>query len=198
MDFCLWFFFFFNDHVTQWTVSWWWMKSVKVVNILHSCGFFFCLTAFYSIYSPSSFPAVSSLGNLVPLPESFWLEWRGSWACSARRCKAKPLWGPRLHCTNVCQNPRNNSGETVAAAFRLRSALPVNFFNLQLSFLWHWKVWNVLQAKDSIMFRPSSCVEGKTSSPKHSLRTRQEKVPRQRSSPPSPSQGKYHVTRFGL
>ncbi|XP_053173093.1 nephrocystin-4 [Scomber japonicus] len=51
----------------------------------------------------------------------------------------------------------------------------------------------VSEAKDMIMFRLSSSLERKASSPKASLKTKQEDVSCQRRSPSSPSKGKYHV-----
>ncbi|XP_040922087.1 nephrocystin-4 [Toxotes jaculatrix] len=50
------------------------------------------------------------------------------------------------------------------------------------------------QVKDTITFRLSSSLERKTSSPKASLRTKQEDMPRQRRSPSSPSQGQKNVS----
>lgn len=50
----------------------------------------------------------------------------------------------------------------------------------------------VSEAKDTITFRLLSSLERKASSPKASLRTKQEDASRQRRSPSSPSQGKYH------
>ncbi|XP_035511725.1 nephrocystin-4 [Morone saxatilis] len=51
----------------------------------------------------------------------------------------------------------------------------------------------VLGAKDKLTFRLSSSPERKPSSPKASLRTKQEDVSRQRKSPSSPSQGQKYV-----
>ncbi|KAM4562311.1 nephrocystin-4 [Odontesthes bonariensis] len=50
-------------------------------------------------------------------------------------------------------------------------------------------------AKDTITFWLSSSLEKKASSPKASLRTKQEDVSRQRRSPSSPSQGQKHIPR---
>ncbi|XP_029292047.1 nephrocystin-4 isoform X2 [Cottoperca gobio] len=49
-------------------------------------------------------------------------------------------------------------------------------------------------AQDIITFRLSSSLEKKPSSPKASLRTKQEEVSRQRRSPSSPSQGQRHIS----
>ncbi|XP_071331390.1 nephrocystin-4 isoform X2 [Trachinotus anak] len=49
------------------------------------------------------------------------------------------------------------------------------------------------QVKDTITFRLSSSLERKASSPKASLRTKQENMSRQRRSPSSPSQGQRHI-----
>ncbi|XP_044207791.1 nephrocystin-4 isoform X2 [Thunnus albacares] len=51
----------------------------------------------------------------------------------------------------------------------------------------------VSEAKDMIMFRLSSSLERKASSPKASLRTKQEDVSCQRRSPSSPSKGQKHI-----
>ncbi|XP_008278421.1 nephrocystin-4 [Stegastes partitus] len=53
----------------------------------------------------------------------------------------------------------------------------------------HGTVHEVSEAKDTITFWLSSSLEGKASSPKASLRTKQEDVSRQRRSPSSPSPG---------
>lgn len=50
------------------------------------------------------------------------------------------------------------------------------------------------EAKDTITFRLSPGLERKASSPKASLRAKQEVVSRQRRSPSPPSQGKYYAT----
>ncbi len=64
-------------------------------------------------------------------------------------------------------------------------------------FLCYWNVSNCLllkvsEAKDTITFWLSSSLDRKASSPKGSLRTKQKDESRQRKSPSSPSQGKYH------
>ncbi|KAG8002845.1 Nephrocystin-4 [Nibea albiflora] len=51
----------------------------------------------------------------------------------------------------------------------------------------------VSEVKDTITFRLSSSLERKASSPKASLRTKQEDISRQRRSPSSPSQGQKHA-----
>ncbi|XP_027144584.1 nephrocystin-4 isoform X3 [Larimichthys crocea] len=51
----------------------------------------------------------------------------------------------------------------------------------------------VSEAKDTITFRLSSSLERKASSPKASLRTKQEDISRHRRSPSSPSQGQKHA-----
>ncbi|TKS77236.1 Nephrocystin-4 [Collichthys lucidus] len=52
----------------------------------------------------------------------------------------------------------------------------------------------VSEAKDTITFRLSSSLERKASSPKASLRTKQEDISRHRRSPSSPSQGQKHAS----
>lgn len=48
------------------------------------------------LHTPSCLLAVPSLGNLVPLLETIYLERQRDPACSAWRCKAKPLWSDGL------------------------------------------------------------------------------------------------------
>lgn len=56
----------------------------------------------------------------------------------------------------------------------------------------------VSKVKDTVTFRLSSSLEGKASSPKASLKTKQESMSRQRRSPSSPSRGKYEANMKSL
>lgn len=76
--------------------------------------------AIYHLLIPGCLPAVPPLGYLLPLSVTSSVEGRGDTACSARRCKAKPLRSHGLQHRDVCQESclratlscRHSSGNT--------------------------------------------------------------------------------------
>lgn len=78
------------------------IKRIIIMSVFEFPFMFLHHTALCHFHIASSLHAVSSLGDLVPLPGARCLEGGREKACSSRRCKAKPSRRHGLQHADVC------------------------------------------------------------------------------------------------